>query len=153
MSRGCERWITKASTWARGMVTSAIVGQKEKDKKNEEEAFRVASEDGCQLVRDDQLHKEILGLFHQWIEGLDLSEEDNGCTTWATFPATGWRIPPKNEEQTSWRLDDAPWEPAPAWVPNYIWVGDHKEFEGLMDKMTLGEFKARFGEDRAPLWP
>ena len=57
------------------MVTSAIVGQKDKDKENEEEAFRVASggEDGCQLVRDDQLHKEILGLFHQWIEGHDLS--------------------------------------------------------------------------------
>ena len=90
--------------------------------------------------------RRSLGSSTSGIEGQDLSEEDNGCTTWATFPAT--RIPPKNEEQTSWRLDDAPWEPALAWVPNYISVGDHKEFEGLMDKMTLGEFKARFGEDR-----
>ena len=62
-------------------------------------------------------------------------------------------------EHTSWRLDNAPWEPALAWVPNYVSVGEHKDFvkakfeedvaEGLMDRMTLGEFKAKFGEHRA----
>ena len=46
-----------------------------------------------------------------------------------------------------------------AWVPNYSSVGEHREFvkakfeedieEGLMEKMTLGESKARFGENRA----
>ena len=63
------------------------------------------------------------------------------------------------EEQTSWRLDNAPWEPALAWVPNYSSAGERREFvkakfdedveEGLMEKMTLGEFLASFGENRA----
>ena len=44
-------------------------------------------------------------------------------------------------------------------MPNYVSVGEHKDFvkakfeedvaEGLMDRMTLGEFKAKFGEHRA----
>ena len=69
------------------------------------------------------------------------------------------RTPHIFEEQTSWRLEDLPWEPGLAWVPNYSSVKEHREFvrakfeedisEGLMEKMTLGEFKARFGEDRA----
>ena len=42
------------------------------------------------------------------------------------------------EEQTSWRLDNAPWEPALAWVPNYVSVGEHKDF-----------VKAKFEEDVA----
>ena len=56
-------------------------------------------------------------------------------------------------------LDNAPWEPALAWVPNYVSVGEHRDFvrakfeedvaEGLMDRMTLGEFKAKFKEHRA----
>ena len=56
-------------------------------------------------------------------------------------------------------LENAPWEPALAWVPNYVSVGEHRDFvrakfeedvaEGLMDRMTLGEYKARFGEHRA----
>eukprot|EP00439_Symbiodinium_sp_Y106_P085202 s1629_g27.t2 len=54
------------------------------------------------------------------------------------------RTPHVFEEQTSWRLDNAPWEPALAWVPNYVSVGEHKDFvkakfeedvaEGLMDR-------------------
>ena len=44
-------------------------------------------------------------------------------------------------------------------MPNYVSAGVHKDFvkakfdedvaEGLMDRMTLGEFKAKFGEHRA----
>ena len=69
------------------------------------------------------------------------------------------RTPHVFEEQTSWRLDKDSWEPALAWVPNYASIEDHKDFvrakfeedvqEDLMEKMTLGEFKARFGENRA----
>ena len=69
------------------------------------------------------------------------------------------RTPHVFEEQTSWRLDKNSWEPALAWVPNYASIEDHKDFvrakfeedvqEDLMEKMTLGEFKARFGENRA----
>ena len=69
------------------------------------------------------------------------------------------RTPHVFEEQTSWRLDKDSWEPALAWVPNHASIEDHKDFvrakfeedvqEDLMEKMTLGEFKARFGENRA----
>eukprot|EP00439_Symbiodinium_sp_Y106_P013439 s5626_g1.t3 len=69
------------------------------------------------------------------------------------------RTPHVFEEQTSWRLDKDCWEPALAWVPNCASIEDHKDFvrakfeedvqEDLMEKMTLLEFKARFGENRA----
>ena len=51
------------------------------------------------------------------------------------------------------------WEPGLRWVPNYSSVEEHVEFarakfeedveEGLMLKMSLGDFKAKYGEHRA----
>ena len=63
------------------------------------------------------------------------------------------------EEQLRWHLDNRPWEPGLRWVPNYSSVEEHVEFarakfeedieEGLMLKMSLGDFKAKYGEHRA----
>eukprot|EP00439_Symbiodinium_sp_Y106_P030423 s1536_g3.t1 len=135
-------------------------------------------EEGCRLARDPELQKEILELLKTWIEGQDLSEPglleipegqplrlrllraileaaDDPDRDYLRLP----RTPHVFEEQTSWRLDKDSWEPALAWVPNYASIEDHKRFvrakfeedvqEDLMEKMTLGEFKARFGENRA----
>ena len=38
------------------------------------------------------------------------------------------RTPHVFEEQTSWRLDNAAWEPVLAWMPNYVSVGEHGDF-------------------------
>ena len=69
------------------------------------------------------------------------------------------RTPHVFEEQLRWPLDNQPWEPGLRWVPNYGSVEEHVEFarakfeeditEGLMLKMSLGDFKAKYGEHRA----
>ena len=69
------------------------------------------------------------------------------------------RTPHVFEEQLKWPLENAPWEASLAWVPNYASVEEHLAFarekfeedveEGLMAKMTLREFKERYGENRA----
>ena len=60
-----------------------------------------------------------------------------------------------------WRssYDNHPWEPGLRWVPNYSSVEEHVDFarakfeediaEGLMLKMSLRDFKAKYGEHRA----
>ena len=69
------------------------------------------------------------------------------------------RTPHVFEEQLHWPLDNQPWEPGLRWVPNYGSVEEHVEFarakfeeditEGLMLKMSLCDFKAKYGEHRA----
>ena len=56
-------------------------------------------------------------------------------------------------------LENTPWEPALAWVPNYGSTRDHLDFakakfdeeieEGLMEKMSPETFKERFGDNTA----
>ena len=60
------------------------------------------------------------------------------------------RTPHVFEEQLKWPLENSPWEASLAWVPNYSSVEEHADFarekfeedvrEGLMAKMTMGEF-------------
>ena len=69
------------------------------------------------------------------------------------------RTPHVFEEQIKWPLDREPWEPGLVWVPNYGSTRDHRDFakdkfeeevrEGMMEKMSLDEFKDRYGENRA----
>eukprot|EP00439_Symbiodinium_sp_Y106_P066136 s2359_g10.t1 len=123
----------------------------------EKEAFRMASggEDGCKLARDPDLQRELLDLRPTWTEGQDLSEKElmeippgrplRLRLLRAILQAAG---DPDRE------LDNAPWEPALAWVPNYSSAGERREFvkakfdedveEGLMEKMTLGESGSLF---------
>ena len=63
------------------------------------------------------------------------------------------------EEQLKWPLENSLWEASLAWVPNYSSVEEHADFardkfeedvrEGLMAKMTMGEFLERYGEHTA----
>ena len=63
------------------------------------------------------------------------------------------------EEQVSWPLDKDLVEPALQWVPNYASVSEHLDFakekfeediaEGMMEKMTVKQFREKFGEDTA----
>ena len=63
------------------------------------------------------------------------------------------------EEQRKWPLENSPWEASLAWVPNYSSVEEHADFarakfeedvrEGLLAKMTMGEFLERYGEHTA----
>ena len=65
------------------------------------------------------------------------------------------RTPHVFEEQLKWPLENAPWEASLAWVPNYGSVEEHREFakakfeedveEGLMAKMSLGDFLDHYG--------
>ena len=69
------------------------------------------------------------------------------------------RTPHVFEEQLKWPLENSPWEASLAWVPNYSSVEEHADFarekfeedvrEGLMAKMTMGEFLERYGEHTA----
>ena len=68
------------------------------------------------------------------------------------------RTPHVFEEQLKWPLENAPWEASLAWVPNYSSVEEHADFrakreedvrEGLMAKMSMGEFLERYGEHTA----
>ena len=69
------------------------------------------------------------------------------------------RTPHVFEEQLRWPLDNPPWEPGLRWVPNYSSVEEHADFakakfeediaERMMIKMSLHDFKARYGEHRA----
>ena len=55
------------------------------------------------------------------------------------------RTPHVFEAQEKWPLENTPWEPALAWVPNYGSTRDHLNFakaeEGLMEKMSPDTFK------------
>ena len=65
------------------------------------------------------------------------------------------RTPHVFEEQQKRPLENAPWEASLAWVPNYGSVEEHREFakakfeedveEGLMAKMSLGDFLDHYG--------
>ena len=67
------------------------------------------------------------------------------------------RTPHVFEPQKKWPLENTPWEPALAWVPNYGSTRDHLDFakakfeeeieEGLMEKMSPETFRERFGEN------
>ena len=69
------------------------------------------------------------------------------------------RTPHVFEEQLKWPLENSPWEASLAWVPNYSSVEEHADFarakfeedvrEGLMAKMSMGEFLKRYGEHTA----
>ena len=69
------------------------------------------------------------------------------------------RTPHVFEEQLKWPLENSPWEASLAWVPNYSSVEEHADFarakfeedvrEGLMAKMSMGEFLERYGEHTA----
>ena len=69
------------------------------------------------------------------------------------------RTPHVFEEQLKLAARNSPWEAALAWVPNYSSVGEHADFarakfeedvrEGLMAKMSMGEFLERYGEHTA----
>ena len=70
----------------------------------------------------------------------------------------GVKTPPHVfEEQVSWPLDKDSVEPALQWVPNYASVSEHLDFakekfeediaEGMMEKMTVKQFREKFGED------
>ncbi|CAE7862924.1 unnamed protein product, partial [Symbiodinium necroappetens] len=69
------------------------------------------------------------------------------------------RTPHVFEEQVKWLLENFPWEASLAWVPNYSSVEEHADFarakfeedvsEGLMAKMSMGEFLERYGEHTA----
>ncbi len=69
------------------------------------------------------------------------------------------RTPHVFEPQEKWPLENVPWEPELAWVPNYSSTREHLEFarakfeeeieEGLMEKMSLETFRERFGEHSA----
>ena len=69
------------------------------------------------------------------------------------------RTPHVFEEQLKWPLENSPWEASLAWVPNYSSVEEHADFasskfeedvrEGLMAKMSMGEFLDRYGEHTA----
>ena len=69
------------------------------------------------------------------------------------------RTPHVFEPQEKWPLENTPWEPALAWVPNYGSTRNHLDFakakfdeeieEGLMEKMSPETFKERFGENTA----
>ena len=64
-----------------------------------------------------------------------------------------------SSRRKKWPLENIPWEPALAWVPNYGSTRDHLNFakakfdeeieEGLMEKMSPETFKERFGENTA----
>ena len=68
-------------------------------------------------------------------------------------------LPRTLEEQPKWPLENAPFEASLAWVPNYSSVEEHADFarakfeedvrEGLMAKMSMGEFLERYGEHTA----
>ncbi|CAE7515799.1 unnamed protein product [Symbiodinium sp. KB8] len=95
----------------------------------EKEAFKMAAggERGCSLARDPELQEQLRQLWKNWLEA---------------------------QEQLKW-----PMENAPAWVPNYGSVEDRRDFarakfegdvkEGLMAKMSPGEFLERYGEHTA----
>ena len=69
------------------------------------------------------------------------------------------RTPHVFEEQLKWPLENFPYKASLAWVPNYSSVEEHADFarekfeedvrEGLMAKMTMGEFLERYGEHTA----
>ena len=69
------------------------------------------------------------------------------------------RTPHVFEEQLKWPLENSPWEASLAGVPNYSSVEEHADFartkfeedvrEGLMAKMSMGEFLERYGEHTA----
>ena len=86
-----------------------------------------------------------------------LRDAEEGLLVGIRYPLP--RTPHIFEEQLRWPLDNQPWEPGLRWVPNYSSVEEHVEFarakfeedieEGLMLKMSLGDFKAKYGEHRA----
>eukprot|EP00435_Cladocopium_sp_Y103_P028049 s1714_g7.t1 len=65
------------------------------------------------------------------------------------------RTPHAYEEQTTWRLEDEPFMQEEVWRSNYQSIDAHVQFvrdhfeeecaEGLMERLTLDEAKARFG--------
>ena len=67
------------------------------------------------------------------------------------------RTPHVFELQEKWPLENTPWEPALAWVPNYGSTRNDLDFakakfdeeieEGLMEKMSPKTFRERFGEN------
>ena len=69
------------------------------------------------------------------------------------------RTPHVFEQDKKWPLENMPWEPSLAWVPNYGSTRDHLDFakakfdeeieEGLMEKMSPDTFKERFGDNTA----
>ncbi|OLP77770.1 hypothetical protein AK812_SmicGene42135 [Symbiodinium microadriaticum] len=75
------------------------------------------------------------------------------------YPGPATSEPHVLEEQLKWPLENSPWEASLAWVPNYSSVEQHADFarakfeedvrEGLMAKMSMGEFLERYGEHTA----
>ena len=133
-----------------------------KESVEEREAFHVAS--GRMLTgkvaRDEGLREKLLSVISHWREAQDLGEGPFYEYGWTTTTAKGiseatggGRTPHVFEEQLSWPLHNQRREPGLRWVPNYSSVGEHAELatvkfeedisEGMMERMTLGDFKAR----------
>ncbi|CAE7693021.1 DSK1, partial [Symbiodinium necroappetens] len=127
----------------------------------EREAFRMAAggEHGCSLAKNEKLQSQLRGMLEAAgdpdREFLRRAEEGLPLGILEPLP----RTPHVFEEQLKWPLENAPWEASLAWVPNYSSVEEHLAFakekfdedveEGLMARMTLREFKERYGENSA----
>ena len=105
-------------SWLRSKLfeKAAIRGVDELERK----VFRMAAggEDGCRLVRDQRFIKELVDTMGSWIKAQDLAvpglidiaekarrRSDSRWASWTT--------------SEKWPLENTPWEPALAWVPNY----------------------------------
>ncbi|OLP89006.1 hypothetical protein AK812_SmicGene29579 [Symbiodinium microadriaticum] len=106
-------------------------GRDPNEEKLEQEAFRMAKdgEKGCNLAGDLALHEEILELLKTWVQGQDRSELGILCSG-RSLSSLAIRIESFFGEQKR----------------GYLCLGEDVE-EGLMERVILGEFKARFGEN------
>ena len=164
--------------WLRAQIRDIVVRRVGSESELEKEAFRMAmgGENSCNLVRDSQLHEELLQLLQKWIEGsvrrtswlfhranlfgsgsyaLSSTLLEIRIGTFFTRRAT--------QNSSCFRGADfleARQRPVGtcASLGAKLSVGEHRDFvrakfeedvaEGLMDRMT-SEFKAKFGEHRA----
>ena len=143
-------------------------------------ATQPGGEEGCRLVRDQRFIKELVDTMGSWIEAQDhrskpavetevekghaddpdrdfLLQAEIGLPVGILEPLP--RTPHVFEPQEKWPLENTPWQPALAWVPNYGSTRDQLDFakakfeeeieEGLMEKMSPETFRERFGENTA----
>ncbi|CAE7742964.1 HCBT2 [Symbiodinium necroappetens] len=139
---GSEQWPPRLCQWlaaslvhtCRDSATTALVG----DQTELQEPPRTSTMGGASAAldaggrtlgmqdtneQDEDLHHQLRRLWQNWLEAQDLGEPD---------------LLHKAKGQTPHVF------PGLAWVPNYAFVEEHP-----MAKMTLREFKERYGENRA----
>ncbi|CAE7384788.1 unnamed protein product [Symbiodinium microadriaticum] len=145
--------------WLREKTLDLVWGVRELERG----AFRMAAggEHGCSLAKNEKLQSQLRLL--RMVEAAGdpdrefLRRAEAGLPLGILEPLP--RTPHVFEEQLKWPLENAPWEASLAWVPNYSSVKEHLTFakekfdedveEGLMARMTLREFKERYGENSA----